>query len=312
MQNVNRPRVDPKQLRKSLITWGLIAVAVVVVTQIGPAIIWREGLIRPSLNALLFLYTYLGRSFIVAITVFTLLLRLITMPLQVKQIKAAKKMSELQPRMAELQKRYGGDKTRLVEEQQKLYKQAGANPLSGCLPTLVQFPIWIALYQAINSMLADTPLKLMSLGKEIYASFVPFAGIIPLQSHFLWLDLAKPDPTPFVLPVLVGGSMWLQQKMMTPSTGTDQQQQSMNQTMQIMMPLMFGYFTTQFAAGLAIYFVISNVIGIALQWAIERIEKRPVATAALAQAAPSANSATTEVKEKVSYGRKKQRRKAKR
>jgi len=311
VQNVSRPRIDPKQLRKSLITWGLVAVAVVVVSQVGPGVVWREGLIRPALNALLFLYTYLGRSFIVAITAFTLVLRAITMPLQVKQIKSAKRMAELKPRMDELQKRYGGDKTRLVEEQQKLYKNMGVNPLSGCLPTFIQFPIWIALYQAINSVLADTPLKLMSLGKEIYATFVPFVGIIPLQSHFLWLDLAKPDPTPFVLPILVGGTMWLQQKMMTPSSGSDSQQQSMNQTMQIMMPLMFGYFTTQFASGLALYFVISNVIGIVMQWGIERIEK-PAASTALSQAVTPANGAAAEVKEKVSYGRKKQRRKAKR
>ena len=266
MQNVSRPQINPKQLRKSLITWGLVAVVVMVVFQIGRGdpgrgfgIVWREGLIRPALNALLFLYTYLGRSFIVAITAFTLVLRAITMPLQVKQIKSAKRMAELKPRMDELQKRYGGDKTRLVEEQQKLYKNMGVNPLSGCLPTLIQFPIWIALYQAINSVLADTPLKLMSLGKEIYANFVPFVRIIPLQSHFLWLDLAKPSPSDnvivyMVLPILVGGTMWLQQKMMTQSSGSDPQQQSMNQTMQLMMPLMFGYFTTQFASGLATLF----------------------------------------------------------
>ena len=306
MQNVKRPQIDPKQLRKSLLTWGIIAAVVLAGTQIGWGVIWREGLIRPMLNTLLFLYAYLGKSFIVAITAFTVVLRLITSPLQIKQIRSAKHMAALQPRMAELQKKYGGDKSRMALEQQKLYKEAGVNPLGGCLPSLVQFPIWIGLYQSINAILADTPLELMYLGKNVYAGFTAIVSIVPLQSHFLWLNLARPDPTPFVLPVLVGGTMWLQQKMMT-QPSADPQQASMNQTMEIMMPLMFGYFTTQFASGLALYFVISNVIGIVMQWAIERIEK-PVKLPAPATQEP----ALAGEKGKASYGRKKQRRKAKR
>jgi len=306
VQNVKRPQIDPKQLRKSLLTWGIIAAVVLAGTQIGWGVIWREGLIRPMLNTLLFLYAYLGKSFIVAITAFTVVLRLITSPLQIKQIRSAKHMAALQPRMAELQKKYGGDKSRMALEQQKLYKEAGVNPLGGCLPSLVQFPIWIGLYQSINAILADTPLELMYLGKNVYAGFTAIVSIVPLQSHFLWLNLARPDPTPFVLPVLVGGTMWLQQKMMT-QPSADPQQASMNQTMEIMMPLMFGYFTTQFASGLALYFVISNVIGIVMQWAIERIEK-PVKLPAPATQEP----ALAGEKGKASYGRKKQRRKAKR
>jgi len=125
-----------------------------------------------------------------------------------------------------------------------------------------------------------------------------------LQSHFLWLNLALPDPSPFILPVLVGGTMWLQQKVMT-QPSSDPQQASMNQTMQLMMPLMFGYFTTTFASGLAIYFVISNVVGIVMQWALERIEG-PVKVET-----PAVDESET-LKGKAAYERKKQRRKAKR
>ena len=306
MTSANRPKINAGQLRKSLITWGAIAAVVLAGSQIGWGVIWSEGLIRPMLNALLFLYAFLGQSFIIAIAAFTIVLRLITMPLQVKQIRSAKRMSQLQPRVAELQKKFGGDKARVAEEQQKLYRQAGVNPLGGCLPTLVQFPIWIGLYQSINAVLADTPIELMNLGRNIYAGFPRFTEIVPLQSHFLWLNLARPDPTPFVLPILVGGTMWLQQRMMTQPSGSDSQQASMNQTMQVMMPLMFGYFTTQFASGLAIYFVISNVVGIAIQWAIERWGAPAAPAIAEVPAAPASN------KEKVPYGRKKQRRKAKR
>ena len=288
-------RIDIKQFRKSALIWVLVGVAVLLVTRVGWSTIWHEGIIRPMLNALLFFYTYLGHSFVIAITAFTLVLRLITSPLLIKQVRASRKMAAVQPMMAELQKKYGGDKERLVQEQQKLYREAGVNPLSGCLPTLVQFPIWIGLYQSINSVLADTPLELMNLGKNVYAGFQPIVDILPLQSRFLWLNLANPDPTPFVLPVLVAGTMWLQQKLMT-QPSTDPQQASMNQTMQLMMPLMFGYFTMQFSSGLALYFIISNVIGIVLQWGIERLEG-PVAIAGASASAPAAG------KEKVIHGK---------
>ena len=269
-QAAQRPQVDPKQLRKSLLTWGIVAAVVIAGSQIGWGTIWHEGIIRPMLNALLFFYAYLGRSFIASIAAITILLRLITMPLQVKQIRSTKRMADLQPRIAEIQKKHAGNKEKIAQEQQRLYQEAKINPLGGCLPTLIQFPIWISLYQGINSVLADTPLELMSLGKNIYIGFSKAIEGIPLQSVFLGMDLAKPDPTRLVLPVLVAATMWLQQKMMT-QPSTDQQQASMNQTMQLMMPLMFGYFTTQFASGLALYFVISNVVGIAIQWIVQKI-----------------------------------------
>jgi YidC/Oxa1 family membrane protein insertase len=293
-QAAQKPQIDPKQLRKSLLIWGLVAVVVIAGSQIGFSTIWREGIIRPMLNALLFFYAYLGHSFVAAIAAITILLRLITMPLQIKQIRSSKMMANLQPRIAEMQKKYAGNKEKIAQEQQRLYKEANVNPLGGCLPTLIQFPIWISLYQGINSVLADTPIELMSLGQSIYTGFAKAVEIIPLQSVFLGMDLAKPDPTRIVLPVLVAGTMWLQQKMMT-QPSADQQQASMNQTMQLMMPLMFGYFTTQFASGLALYFVISNVVGIALQWVVQKISD--------AGDAPAADEGTA--KKKATYDTKK-------
>jgi len=275
-QAANRPNIDPAQVRKSLITWGVIIAAVIAVTQIGWSNIWREVFIRPFLNALLFLYAYLGESFVVAIAAFTVLLRLITMPLQVRQILMTRKMSDLQPKIQELQKKYGGDKQRLALEQQKLYKEAGVNPLGGCLPTLVQLPIWFSLYSSISTLLADTPLELMTLGQRAYASFAWLTEIVPVQSRFLWLNLARPDQSafPYLLPILVGGTMWLQQKLLT-QPSSDPQQAQMNQTMQVMMPVMFGFFTLQFSSGLAIYFIISNVIGILMQLIINRVWASP-------------------------------------
>lgn len=305
MQSATRPQIDPKQLRKTLITWGIVLVVVIAGSQIGWRNIWREVLIRPMLNALLLFYAYLGRNFVIAITVLTIVLRLITWPLSIKQIRSTRRVAELQPRLNALQKKYGNDKARIAEEQQKLYKEAGVNPLGGCLPTLVQFPIWIALYQGINSMLADTPAELMALGQSVYPGLRIISEIVPLQSRFLWLDLARPDPSPFILPVLVGGTMWLQQKLMAPPS-LDSQQAQMNQSMQMMMPVMFGYFSSTFASGLAIYFVVSNVIGIVMQWAIERIEGPAKVTA------PEPTDDQPLSGKEAYEQRKKQRRKAKR
>ena len=219
MQGASTPQVDPQKVRKSLLTWAIVGVLVIVVSQVGFGTIWQEVIIRPLLNGLLFLYAYLGHSFVVAITALTLLLRLITMPLQIKSIRSTRATAALQPQIAELQKKYGNDKERLVTEQQKLYKEAGVSPFSGCLPTLVQMPIWIGLYQGINSVLADTPIELMSLGKNVYHAFPALVDIIPLQGMFLGMDLAKPDPTSIVLPVLVAGTTYLQNKMMTQPSG---------------------------------------------------------------------------------------------
>ena len=304
MQSGAMPQIDPKQLRKTLLTWGILAAVVIAGSQIGWGNIWREALIRPMLNALLLFYAYLGRNFVVAITVLTIVLRLITWPLTAQASRSSRRVAEMQPKLAALQKKYGNDKARVAQEQQKLYKEAGISPLGGCLPTLVQFPIWIALVQAINAMLADTPIELMSLGMSVYRNLGVIPSIIPIQNRFLWLNLALPDPSPVVLPILVGGTMWLQQRLMTPPS-TDAQTASMNQTMQIMMPLMFGYFTTQFSSGMAIYFIISNIIGIGMQFAIDRIIKPADLKLPETVTAPPATR-------EVIHERKKQRRKAKR
>lgn len=310
MENTNRPRVSPQQVRKSLLTWGIGAAVLVIVFTVGFDNIWREGVIRPMLNTLLFLYANLGHSFVVAIAVFTILLRLLTLPLSIKQVRSQRKVNAVQPQMQALQKKYAGNKEKLVQEQQRLYAEAGASPLTGCLPTLIQFPIWIGLYQSITSVLADTPIELLNLGQNIYTGVASLAEIIPLQSRFLWLNLALPDPSPFVLPVLVGGTMYLQQKLsMQSSASADPQQASMSNTMNLMMPLMFGYFTTQFASGLALYFVVFNIIGIALQWGIERYEG-PATVSPVGEPALQTSPATN--KDRVSYGTKRQRRKKKR
>jgi len=226
--------------------------------------IWTQFFLQPMLNALLVLYGLVGQNFAVAIAIFTVIVRLITLPLTLPQQKSAKKMAELQPELKALQKRYKDDKEKLAKAQMELYKSAGVNPLGGCLPLLIQFPIWIGLYQSIYQALGAGPLQLLNLSANIYKGLPWLSTLVPVRNHFLWLDLGKPDPF-YILPVIVVATTWFQQKVMT-APAADSQSASMNQTMQIMMPLMLGFFSMQFASGLALYFIISNIVGITIQY----------------------------------------------
>jgi YidC/Oxa1 family membrane protein insertase len=172
-------------------------------------------------------------------------------------------MSEMQPRIKELQTKYKRDPQRMQRELQQVYKEAGINPL-GCLwPMLVQFPIWIGLYQSIVQALAASPEDLLSLSQHLY-QWTLVQHAVPAQQQFLWLNLAQPDGM-MILAILTGGTMWIQQKMVTPPA-TDPKQKQMTQMTTLMMPLMFGLFTLQFPSGLALYWVVSNVAGIIIQY----------------------------------------------
>jgi YidC/Oxa1 family membrane protein insertase len=151
----------------------------------------------------------------------------------------------------------------LAKEQAALMKETGFNV--GCiLPMLIQMPIWIALYQSIIRVLATTPEALLNLSRHLYSSWGLVFPMVPLNSQFLWLDLGSPDEF-LILPILVGGTMWLQQKMVTPQT-TDPQQQAQSQMMLVMMPLMFAFMTLTFPSGLALYWVTSNIISMVMQY----------------------------------------------
>lgn len=222
--------------------------------------VWNLFILNPMVNLLLVFYRLLGQQTILAITALTLVVRLAVLPLTLKQQQAAQRMQELQPELARLQKKYAKDKERLTQEQMKLYREAGMNPLGGCLPLLIQLPLLYGLWQAIIRALAVSPLELVKLSQNIYTFIPSLTGLIPLRSNFLWLDLGQPDPY-YILPVLVVVTSWLSQKILTPPTSAgDPSASAMNQQMQIMMPLMFGFISISYASGLSIYFIISNLI----------------------------------------------------
>jgi YidC/Oxa1 family membrane protein insertase len=230
---------------------------------------WDLLILDPMINALLILYNLLGTNFFLAIAVFTLLIRLITLPLNLRQQRASMRMQEMQPQVQAIQKKYRDNPQKMQEEFQKI----GYNPaesLLGCLPLLIQFPILIGLYRAIIVVLGSTPQALFELTQRVY-DFIDLTALLPVENQFYWLNLAQPDPL-FILPVLVLASTFLQQRYLSPQRSQDDDKKKkddedenpmagMTQSMQYTMPLMFGFFSLQFPAGLSLYFVLSNLIG---------------------------------------------------
>lgn len=231
---------------------------------------WDTIILDPMINSLLLIYDFLGDNFGIAIIVFTTIIRLITFPLTAQQLRSTQKMQDLQgsKKWKEIEKKYKDDKQKLQEEQMKIYQEMGINPLSGCLPMVIQFPIIIGLYQGIIRALAATPMQLVDLAKHLY-DFVP-RSLVPLNSTFLWMDLSEPERLflPFlpdfgipVLAVFVVITTYLSTKMTTPPS-TGGQSQQMTQIMGLYMPLLLGYLAYSYASGLALYFVVSNLLQI--------------------------------------------------
>ena len=231
--------------------------------------LWREIIIRPMLNLLVVLYTICFNNMGIAIIVFTVIVRLVTLPLTIKQLRQMKAMTDLQPRMREIQERYSRDRQRISQETMRMYREAGVNPV-GCLgPLVIQMPILFGLFRVLIQTVYSRPDHLVALAEKFYAwiPVFPIYTAAPLSASFLWMDLSEPDPTNVVMPVLVFVSTWLQQKMtMTPSTDP---RQSTNQMMMLwLMPLMIAFFSFTLPSGLSLYWVASNVIGIGIQYFI--------------------------------------------
>jgi len=242
--------------------------------------VW-DTLIRGFVLALMWLYRALGSSewsLVLSIALLTVAVRVITLPFTLPSQRAMRKnsakMQGLKPQLDKLKKKYRNDPKKLQEAQLRLYKEHGINPVSsltGCLPMVVQLPIIWAFYQSISRALANQPGQMLALSR--YLSAAPgFISLVPLPSRWLWLDLARPDL--IVLPVLVAGSTWLQQKLTMPASqaSADPQAAQMTQSMTVTMPLMFGFFAMQMPAGLSIYFIVSNFVGMGIQWVTNRLQ----------------------------------------
>jgi YidC/Oxa1 family membrane protein insertase len=222
---------------------------------------WDIALLQPLINVLIAISHYLFNNFGITIILLTLIIRFILLPLTLKQLRSSKKMQDLQPQLVELQKKYAKDKQKLAQEQMKLYKESGVNAAGCALTMVVQFPIWIALYQSIILALAFNPEALLNLSRYLYSWAVPLAQL-PFHPNFLWFNLANGD---IPLAILVGVTMWIQQKMVTPNN-QDPRTAQQSQMMLWMMPLMFTFFSISFPAGLALYWLVSNIFSIVVQY----------------------------------------------
>lgn len=243
--------------------------------------LWNGLIMDPMVNALVLLYHFLGNNFVLALAVFTLVIRFALLPLTLRQQRSSMKMQAMQPQIQAIQKKHRDNPQKMQEEFQKI----GYNPaetLAGCLPLVLQFPIFIGLYRAIIVMLGATPQSVYNLTQQVYpavADIVDLSSLLPVANSWLWLNMAQPDPL-FVLPVLVGGTMYLSQKLMMPASqpkdekakkgANENPMASMTQTMTYTMPLMFGFFSLSFPAGLSVYFVLSNLVGVGQGFIIRR------------------------------------------
>ena len=230
--------------------------------------VWYLIIGNPILNVLIALSHLLSGSFGLAIIALTIIVRLISWPLTKRQLNSTKALQNMQPKIQELQKKYGKNKQKLQQEMMKLYKEAGVNPLGCIWPMLIQLPIWIAVYQAILRALATTPENLLDLAQRLY-SWDIVNQAIPLSSQFLGLHLGQTGlqngGLGLFLAIIVGGTMWVQQKM-TQAPAVDPRQQSTSRMMLMMMPLMFGFITLMVPSGLALYWATSNIIGVVTQY----------------------------------------------
>ncbi len=249
---------------------------------------WDLLIVNPFTNILLLIYAFVG-NFGVAIILFTILIRVVTHPIMAQQIKSAAAMQELtqSEEYQKIQEKYKNDREKLAQEQMRIYQERGINPFGSCLPTLIQFPILIGFYQSIVRAISATPMQLIALVRSIYPGLenitpaASLSSLIPIHSQFLWMDLGQPERVLIpglafgipVLAIIVGLTTFVQTKLtMTPSANPNDQTAQMNQSMSLMMPIMLFMFSLNYASGLAVYFIASNLVGIAQYAALGKVK----------------------------------------
>jgi YidC/Oxa1 family membrane protein insertase len=212
-----------------------------------------EWLAVPILVAMHVFYSY-THNYGIAIILLTVITKLLFFPLTIKSMTSMRAMQALQPQINALRAKYKSDSQRLQQETMALYRQHKVNPLGGCLPMIVQIPIFYALYVALSV--------------SVDLQNQPFICLGHLFGTDLWIcDLAAHDPT-YVLPILMGASMFIQQKM-TPVMGDPRQAKMM-----LLMPIVFTFMFLNLPSGLVLYWTLSNVLQIAQQKYMERTTKR--------------------------------------
>ncbi len=205
---------------------------------------WFTFFAKPLLLGLAFFYSYVG-NYGVAIVLLTVLVKLLFWPLSQKSYKSMEQMKKLQPMVAKIKEKYGEDRQRMNQEVMNLYKTYKVNPAGGCLPMLLQIPVFIGLYQGL--------LNAIELRHAPFISHIPFTDIV-------WLaDLSAQDPF-YITPLVMGATMLLQQRL-TPAPADPTQAKIL-----MLMPVVFTFMFLSFPAGLVVYWLVNNLLSIGQQW----------------------------------------------
>ncbi len=217
---------------------------------------WNSYIVYPLSQLIIWLSEHLGNSYGWGLIVMTLIIRLILLPLMVKQVKSSKAMQAIQPEMKALQEKYSSKdqatQQKLQQETMALFQKYNVNPLAGCLPIVVQMPILIGMYHAI--------MRTGEIAKD----------------NFLWFDLGSPDPY-YILPIVAGITTFIQQKMSMVGMTSNPQMQAQMTMMLYIMPIMIAIFAFNFPAALSLYWVVGNLFGIAQTYFIKGPELKQAA-----------------------------------
>jgi YidC/Oxa1 family membrane protein insertase len=232
---------------------------------------WEVVVVFPLTESIVFLNQVIKNagipySYGFAIILLTLIIKAVTLPLTMMQLRSMKATQELQPKLQELQRKFGKDRERLAQAQMEMYKEAGVNPLGGCLPLLIQMPILFGLYAALYRLAG---LKLLTGQQFLFIpdlSFpTPTSGIDWIMRYFNEGQYGTLVAY-FILPVIFLISQIVMQKMSQTTPPSGDPQQALTGQMMTFMPIMFAYFTLTLPSGLSLYWVTSNVLQIVQQY----------------------------------------------
>jgi len=226
-----------------------------------------------------FLYNNVVSNYGVVIILLTIIVRLVLVPLTISQTKSMSKMQKMQPQLKELQKKYKDDREKLQQETMEFYRKNNVNPLAGCLPLIMQLPVFFALFQVLRSpseivtkILGSFNLSGVVNGvKTGLAGFLPssvelgLTGVANPKYNFLWLNLNERDPY-YILIILMVVTMFVSMKMTT----TDTSQSKLT----YIMPLAFGVISYSFPSGILVYWVTTNLWSVGQQWIVNKLVTR--------------------------------------
>ncbi|MFZ7133503.1 MAG: YidC/Oxa1 family membrane protein insertase [Eubacteriales bacterium] len=209
---------------------------------------------------LLVIYQFVG-NYGIAIIVFTIIAKLIQLPITIKQTKSMQDSNKIQPEIQKLQKQYAKNREKLNEETMKLYKEHGVNPMGSCLPLLIQFPIIIGLFTVLRNP-----------AQYVFGTQAAYDAI---QKSFLWIpSLGDKDPY-FILPILAAVTTYFYMTNTPTQSAGNGQAQSINKSMKIMSPIMIGYVAYISPSGLGLYWVVQNILTYIQQAIMLKGKKNP-------------------------------------